>query len=312
MILPTYMLRRLSLKPGGDRMPKLVPLPKYTYSPMGFVTGSNVTPITRGLKSNFPDKRPCAECGEQVELYSMHGIAQLKGQWRGGDMYYHDDCLQLISHGSDKGVKGSLPNEEYRFWIGYPHDTGQGAQCRRCGYMAWGQTQRKAHLDDVSCAVDGLRCTELLTRTYDGLLLDKVACIVCHKDRGGYSKWGVPICNSRSCEYTWRFDKQKEYIMITTRLKKFYEAGLVRAKLTGNDDQMKKIQALFVKDKKVTEITWCNQCRTFTSGTEHEKDHKPREWCSTCGIYKDNPTHAEVHAEAELKAGFDHNMEHDY
>lgn len=273
MILPIYILRR-TIKPGGERMPKLVPLPK----------ASRQSAISKWRAVNMPTDRPCAVCHEPVGVYKIGNQEQLSGEWRGGE-FFHTDCFKLTG-GEAKRKNGNLPNEEYRFWIGYAHENGVGAVCRACAHYAYGPQERKNHLNDDTKAIEGMRCAEQLSRVYAALLKDRVACIVCCKDRHNYEKWGVPLCNSGGCEVTWRFDREKRYVMLETRLDRLRGGKIPGVQKPG----LTQIERIVSK---------------FTPG-----EFQPK-YCSDCAMWMDDAAHAQIHAARELGEGFNHNVEKD-
>lgn len=273
MILPIYILRR-GIKPGGDRMPKLVPLPKHivTY------------PSSKWQPINLPPNRPCAVCKGQVGTYKVGSREALAGEFRGQE-YFHTDCFKLSGGEARRKDKGNLPNEEYRFWVGYTHASGVGAICRACLHSAYGPQNRKDHLNDDKMAIEGARCAEQLSKAYTALLKDKVNCIVCHKERYGHEKWGVPLCSSPDCEFTWRFDRSKRYIMLENRL------TLIRNGKT----PLSQAKAL----------TQLEQITAKKGGT------LSGDFCKDCQMWWGDAAHAQYHAERELGEGFSHNVEKD-
>lgn len=90
--------------------------------------------------------------------------------------------------------RGNLPNDEYRFFIGYPAKQSTVSVCRWCTGRFETEAARKAHKESD--------CKRNLISLYQRLRLDKL-CVVCDvKTHREY--WGLPLC-SDACEQEYRF-----------------------------------------------------------------------------------------------------------
>lgn len=245
----------------------------------------------------------CPKCGEPVYKRRILGGAEqidgkfYKPQYSRGQ-YYHltcptpdDDAQEDNSYHrwmngwmsrSEKAAKeakllvakGNLEQEEYRYWIGYDMEPAESswAMCRTCRSSTYGKDQRKAHLNDPDFLVGGMNCSE---RVVEALrrISDTAICIVCKKPRGNYSKWGVPLCVSSSCERAWKFGQDRWIYLEKEFLRQKNMAALEQKKRVG---KLAKAIIDSCGQEKVTTRFWCNSCGMFTDNMLHSVEHKKR------------------------------------
>lgn len=240
MSIPNYMLRRLFF-PGGVRLLKATPEEK-----------------AQGI---------CPTCSKPVFEKRFMGVMQLDGLYSHGNVY-HYGCREVSGSWHKVGAvftvpRGNLPQEEYRYWIGYAQQQSGYAMCRACRGSFYSDQQRELHFKDDKVFVGGQNCAVRLVAAYK-ILLTGQTCLICKRQRFNHTKWGVPICESDTCERAWKFESTRwielERILLDQR-----KRDLLLKKVAANDALITRIDAPM------------------------------REYCSKCKMYKDNTSHLALH-----------------
>jgi hypothetical protein len=263
------MIRRLSLS-GGCRPDKL----KITGTELEFA----------GL---------CGLCAKAVYDKRILGIKQLDGKWVNGT-YYHHACApsrkgEYISGGYHppqpfEVVKGNLPSEEYRYWIGYPDTRSSMAMCRVCRESCYGPKNREEHFKDEKRIVGGMNCATRLVQAYN-ILLASDTCIVCKRQRFTHSKWGVALCESEVCHASWKFDLTK-WAPLEVHLNAQAKRAEIKERMRRNEQAIVHINE---GDKPTTE-QYCQLCRMFVRDGLHNLQHALK---LQGGVYIDDPGNEE-------------------
>lgn len=112
-------------------------------------------------------------------------------------------------------IKGSLPNDEYRFFIGKMEAVWLGSNCRWCDTFLHNADFRKQHKTRG--------CNLKLISLYKKLC-ERHACMAC----GGHTSrevWGVPLC-SVSCDNYWRVSNPLPFVRALAAEKSLLEKVL--------------------------------------------------------------------------------------
>lgn len=243
-MLPDYILLR-GVKPGGVRLPRWPQV-------IGEIAGQ------------------CCRCGLPVYQTKFNGVYQLNGVWRSGE-YFHRVCApteDIKPPVSPKVAAGNLKQEEYRWWIGEHSVSAFSSKnfsiCRACRTVAHSVMGRNYHFKDEAFLVGGMSCPVRLTRAYE-ILKKEPTCIVCKRHRAGHTKWGVPICDSPSCEYDWKFGETR-YFRLEKILRDQREAAL-------NSKEGCAVAIINSSETGEHREIWCDKCGRLQS-PEHKAVHE--------------------------------------
>lgn len=97
---------------------------------------------------------------------------------------------------------GNLPNNDYAFFNGAAHKDSTWSTCRWCQSTMFNETCRLEHRRELDKSI-GTSHAKALNRLYADLS-QRGVCVICD-DATFHRKWGVPICNTRSCLEQWKF-----------------------------------------------------------------------------------------------------------
>ena len=265
-MLPRHILRRY-VEPGGVRLSRVEPSDE--------VAGS------------------CVICLRPVHRKRVLSVTQLDGMYKDGGFYHYGcaiEARQSKGLGKVQPAWGNLDPEDYRFWIGVRDPHLNYAMCRCCGESTYSAKERAQHFKSDKFRVNGMNCGARLALAYNLMLSTQGDCIICHKQRFMFQKWGVPICQDASCHNAWRFDHNK-YVRLHGHLmaqKKKEEFLKAQTKLPPKaEDLPKDIQMVSQvgPDGATVFRPFCRVCLMMADRPEHEKEHAKR----LLGGGEDNP-----------------------
>lgn len=252
-MIPFYLMRRLVI-PGGGRPSK--------------------RPIFENMIAGL-----CAACDRPVMWLKVKGVKDLDGVWRSGDYYHRGVCEPAPVRGWSRDwdmpsvVAGNLNQEEYRFWIGMKvsrFGDSTRAICRACRKEVWSFEARKLHKEETKYWVGNENCTTRLVTVYKRLL-SQPECIICHKNRFGGKKWGVPICEQPECESEWKFGEQRWAALEKELYEQQQKAAFMEERgLKGN---LSPVQVYNHDTGAYITKAWCNMCQMMADNPKHEETH---------------------------------------
>jgi len=129
---------------------------------------------------------------------------------------------------------GNLAATEYSYWQGSPNPQGTIAVCRFCLQTVYSPEQRRIHkLEALGSTFADRSCARRLQLAYKELSKLR-RCIVCHVVTAKH-KWGLPLCGSENCEWTWKFAIEASYKDLDFIIGPKEERIVMRASFTERD-----------------------------------------------------------------------------
>lgn len=249
MTLPHYILRRF-VEPGGERQEKR----------KEFVRVAGI----------------CEACDKAVVYRKIMGVEQIDGIWYNGAVY-HYQCRQAAGpflSRRNKVLKGNLEEEEYRFWVGTPEQGMGFSMCRACRTSIYNKLDRDGHFKDPKFSIGGLQCSVRLVNAYKKLS-DLTQCLICKKQRFGHTRWGVPICDSPTCESNWKFNQQR-WMPLEAELFRNKKRAIFEAKALVVVGEPEIVKAVSYIDTPAGARAWCKLCNMYCDNEGHEFEHTQR------------------------------------
>jgi hypothetical protein len=116
--------------------------------------------------------------------------------------------------------RGSLSEDDYRFWAGSQYQEMHGpARCRWCDAWRYGKDQRKTHLSEEECN------RKLLALYKFAAHRKPMKCFAC--DSVTQSKrWGLPLCATVECIERWKFSSKVTWSGLAEQFRIAQEAGV--------------------------------------------------------------------------------------
>lgn len=184
---PPWTMRCL-LKMGGKRHPKRVKVA----TTGGYQVSGAVVPWRPPGGPSGPQRNPDAEDAYRRAMERRHRKQAAKGL----------SAAQLEDNGAPVPM-GNLRSDDYRFWKGFAlaseADKNQGT-CRWCAVLCVGRdSMRQHHVNNY--------CKEYLLALYKYAFKSSKQryCFACKRETTE-RKWGVIMCNRKTCIARWKFN----------------------------------------------------------------------------------------------------------